>query len=420
MIDRREGTTLETEWSFIFGRFDLDIRRDTILGDGPVFAALVLTAIAAQMSVAVSQILLGLALLIALVRIALRRDRPARTGLELPTLLFFGWALLTILFSTDPADSLRHAKRFYLFTALWLCAGAVRGERRRSVMMAAALFGAAFNSVHTLVTQAWPLDGPIPRLPMMQNSVITGSWLVMAAALLALAHVLHGGRLRGRILSGLAALPMLLALLLTQARGAWLGFAAGAVTVAALKRKRLLLVVAVAGVAAYLVAPVTYRERLRSVVDPTFRTNVQRFRMWEAGVDLIREHPLTGVGDRDLRPFCPVMHPSAKSKREIRLSHFHSNLLMMAVIWGLPGLALGVWFLTALVLRLRRAWLRTADGDIRAGPLRRTWVAAALGVWVGLMVTGIFDWSFGDPEFTLVAFSTIGVALALDAPSDGH
>ncbi|MBK7703238.1 MAG: hypothetical protein IPI34_10285 [bacterium] len=64
--------------------------------DGIVFAALLLAALASMLSVAIAQLLLGVALLAALVRVASRRDRPARTGLELPFLLLLVWALATI------------------------------------------------------------------------------------------------------------------------------------------------------------------------------------------------------------------------------------------------------------------------------------------------------------------------------------
>ena len=388
--------------------------RDISRGDGPVFGALALTALASQMSVAISQILLGLALLNALVRIALRRDRPGATGVELPGLLFIGWALLMIPFSTDPGGSLILAKRFYLFSALWLCAWYVRGEGRRAVLLAALLVGAVFNCVYTIVTQSWLRDDFAHRISMMQHSIITGSWLVMSAALIALALVLHG---RGRWPRGLAAgalLPMLAALVLTQSRSAWLGFAAGAVVVLALRRKRLVLILAAAGVLFFTLGPEVFRERLKTIVDPKFRTNVQRFQMWDAGVDLIKANPVTGVGDCSLKEFCPELYYPGNKGRAIRLSHFHSNTIMMAVIWGIPGLVLGLWFLIALVFRLWRRF-RLFGGVIGRGPpWRRVWLVAALGVWTAVNVTGVFDWSFGDPELSLVFFMTFGAALSLD------
>ncbi len=392
----------------------MDLQRDLIRGDGPVFAALALTAIAAQMSVAFGQILLGLALLLALVRLLLRRDRFTPAGVELPGLLLIGWALLMILFSTDPDESLVRAKRFYLFTALWLCAGYVRGEGRRGLLLAAAIFGAAFNCVYSILVEAWPLPEYAGRLGLMQNSVITGSWLVMAGALLALAQVMHGSGLWARLLSGLAGAPMIVALLLTQSRSAWLGFAAGAAVVAGARSKRWLAVLAVAGALVFLVGPDAFRERLRTIVDPSYRTNTQRFEVWERGWELVREHPVTGVGDVDLRPFSPDVLITNSETRTTRLGHFHSNAVMMAVLWGVPGLGLGVWFLGALWLRLWRGFRLNAGIASGGDPHRRVWLAAALGVWTGLVVTGVFDWSFGDPEFTLVAFSTFGAALALD------
>ena len=388
--------------------------RDIFRGDGPVFAALVLTALASQMSVAISQILLGLALLIALVRLAMRRDHPHRTGVELPGLLLIGWALLMIPFSTDPGNSLILAKRFYLFSALWLCAWYVRGEGRRTVLLVALLSGAVFNCVFTLVTESW-LPGDITkRISMMQHSTITGGWLVMAAALIALAHVLHGRGRWPRTLSAVGLLSMLAALALTQSRGAWLGFAAGAAVVLALRRGRFVLILAAGAVLFFALGPDVFRDRLKTIVDPNYRTNVQRFDMWEAGWDLVKANPVTGVGDRNLKDFCPDLRYNDNSDRVTRLSHFHSNTIMMAVIWGLPGLVLGVWFLVALVWRFWRRFRLFGGITGHGPPMRRVWLVAALGVWTAVNVTGFFDWSFGDPELSLVFFMTFGAALSLD------
>jgi len=388
--------------------------RDISRGDGPVFGVLALTALASQMSVAISQILLGLALLIALIRIALRRDRPVATGVEWPGLLFIGWALLMIPFSTDPGGSLVLAKRFYLFSALWLCACYVRGESRRAVLLVALLFGAAFNCVYTIVTQSWLRDDFTHRISMMQHSIITGSWLVMSAALIALALVLHGRGRWPRALAAGALIPMLAALVLTQSRSAWLGFAAGAVVVLALRRRRLVLVLAAAVVLFFALGPDMFRDRLETIIDPQHSTNVQRFQMWDAGVDLVKANPVTGVGDCNLREFCPDLHYQGDRGRVTRLSHFHSNTIMMAVIWGIPGLILGLWFLIALAVRFWRRFRLFGGVSGRGPPMRRVWIIAALGVWTAVNVTGVFDWSFGDPELSLVFFMTFGAALSLD------
>jgi len=380
-------------------------------GDGPVFGALVLMALAAQLSVAVSQILLGIVLLGALVRWLLGKDRPVPTRIELPALLLVVWALAMIPFSPRPDESLIFARRFYLFTALWLCAWYVRGERRRAAMLVAVLAGAVINCVYTIVTQAWPPGDFTRRITMIQHSTMTGSWLVMCAAVTALAFVIHGRGVWLRILASVSMAPLLAALVMTQSRSAWLGFVIGAAVTVALRRKRLVLLLSAVVVLLFVLGPDAYRERLRTMVDPTFRTNVQRFALWETGWDLVKAHPVTGVGDRNLTEYSPVFLLGGK---EVALRHLHSNPVMLAVIWGLPGLALGTWFMLALGVRLWRRRQVFGRHASRGPPLRPVWIAAALGIWTAVNVTGLFDWSFGDPELSLVFFSTCGIALSLD------
>ncbi len=386
--------------------------RDSLRDDGPIFGALALMAAASQLSVAVSQILLGVALLWSLLRWLSGRDRLVATGVELPAALLAGWALAMIPFSPHPGESLIFARRFYLFTALWLCARHVCGERRRAVFLIALLAGAVVNCVYTIVTEAWLPGDFSRRLTMIQHSTMTGSWLVMCSAVTALAWIIHGRGWRLRLLAGVAMAPLLAALVMTQSRSAWLGFMAGAAVTVALRRKRLVLLLAGVVVLIFVLGPDAYRERLRTIADPTFRTNVQRFALWEQGLDLVKAHPVTGVGDRSLREYSPIFVMSGG--REVAMPHLHSNPVMLAVIWGVPGLVLGSWFMLALCVRLWRRHKVFGRHVGRAPPLRPVWIAAALGVWTAVFVSGFFDWSFGDPELTLVFFATCGIALSLD------
>jgi len=385
--------------------------RDMARDDGPVCVFLALMALASHLSVAASQILLGAALLTALVRWLRGRDRPEALGVELPAVLLLVWALAMIPLSPRPEESLLFARRFYLFTALWLCATFVRGEGRRGVLLALALAGAVVNCVYSIVTEAWLPGDFSRRISLIQHSTMTGSWLVMCAALTAVSYVIHGRGLWLRVLAAASTAPLLAALVLTQSRSAWLGFATGAAVTVALRRKRLVLLLLALVVGVFALGPDTYRDRLRTIVDPTYRTNVQRFAMWEAGWDLVKAHPLTGVGDRNLSEYSPVFQTGG---RDATLPHLHSNPLMLAVIWGLPGLVLGTWFMLALGVRLWRRRQVFGRQDGRGPPLRPVWIAAALGIWTAVNVSGLFDWSFGDPELSLVFFSTCGIALSLD------
>ncbi len=387
-------------------------------GDGVVFATLLMTALASQLSVAIGQSALGLALLAALVRLALRRDRPARTGLELPFLLLLVWALAMIPLSDVPHEGLRNARRFYLFVPLWLGAGYVAGERRRWAVLAAIALGATINAVYSVVVESVIPGDYALRIGMIQHSIITASWLVMSAVLLAGAVVLLGPGRRLRLAAVLVMAPLLVALALTQSRSAWLGAAAGLGLMTLCARPRLILPLLLLAVAGVALSPAHLRDRLWSVTDPSQATNAQRLVLWRAGLDLVREHPVTGVGDRNLGPLTPalVVVPGATLTTHVR--HLHQNFLMLAAIWGVPGLVFGSWFLLGLGWRLGNRWRELRAAGARAPPARRVWALGALGVWAGVMVAGFFDWTFGDPELGLVYLLAAGVALAPARESD--
>ena len=380
--------------------------------DGIVFAALLLAALASMLSVAIAQLLLGVALLAALVRVASRRDRPARTGLEWPFLLLLVWALATIPLSDVPHEGLRNARRFYLFVPLWLGAGYVAGERRRWAVLAALAFGATINAVYSVVVESVLPGDYAHRIGMIQHSIITASWLVMAVALLAGAVVLLGPGRRLRLAAGAVLVPLLVALALTQSRSAWLGAAVGFGLMTLFSRPRLILPLVLLAAAGVALSPAHLRDRLWSVTDPSDATNAQRLVLWRAGLDLVREHPVVGVGDRNLAPLTPalVVVPGATLTTHVR--HLHQNFLMLAVIWGVPGLVFGTWFLLGLGWRLARRWRALRPAGARAPPAQRIWALGALGVWAGVVVAGFFDWTFGDPELGLVYLLAAGIALA--------
>ncbi len=381
-------------------------------GDGGVFAALLLAALAAQLSVAVGQLALGLALLAALVRVASRRDRPVRTGLELPFLLLLFWALAMIPVSEVPHEGLRNARRFYLFVALWLGAGYVVGERRRWAVLAAVALGATINAVYSVLVESVIPGDYAHRIGMIQHSVITSSWLVMSASLLAGAVVLLGPGVRLRLAAALVLAPLLVAVALTQSRSAWMGTAVGIALMTACARPRLVLPLILVAAAGFALSPAHLRDRLQSVTDPAHATNAQRLALWRAGLDLVCEHPITGVGDRNLAPLTPalVVVPGAAPTAHVR--HLHQNFLMLAAIWGVPGLVFGTWFLLGMGWRLGRRWRELRIAGVRAPPARLIWALGGLGVWAGVVVTGFFDWSFGDPELGLVYLLAVGAALA--------
>ena len=179
-------------------------------------------------------------------------------------------------------------------------------------------------------------------------------------------------------------------------------------------RPRWLAALAAVGVVVVVLLPGALKTRLVSAFNPADATNTQRVLMWETGWQWVAENPVTGVGDCDLKNLYRAHH-AGRPDVEIQ-GHLHSNIVMFAVVWGLPGLALALAFLIAALLQLLRRW-RALQGAARRGPpddrdLARVWCLGAIGAWVALMVAGTFEWNFGDAEVALLFWLIVGMGLA--------
>ena len=142
-------------------------------------------------------------------------------------------------------------------------------------------------------------------------------------------------------------------------------------------------------VAAVMLGPPQYRGRLLSVFqqDQAHRSNLQRVHQWKTAWRILGDRPLTGIGDRDLREIYRAYTPPKDRGKVKVFGHLHSNPVMWAVLWGVPGLGLALLFLGAIpVLQLRRlrAW-RAAR--LRAPPAAEAWALAGLAAWTGFFTS---------------------------------
>jgi O-antigen ligase len=382
------------------------------------FATLLL--VAANCSVAVSQLALGLTLL-AMIWRRLRGDAAWwPTGLEWTAGLLAAWALAMVPLSTAPHQSLVFYKRFYLFTALWVLAPLARDEAGRRWLAGSLLAGAAGISI-VGVAQVVQATGGLMRSRLAQvNNPMTSGALLMLALLAAIGFLLaqgHSRRARWWLLG--AAAPIALALVHTMTRSALLGAAAGVAVMVLAARPRLFLWFAGAGVAAVVLLAAfgehVLPEAMWRQLNPAFAVHgvdtSERFDLWRGGLRMVAERPITGFGDRDLLALMPkyVDNPTAW-----QYGHLHNNVVHLAVIWGVPGCALALAFLLAPAVIVRRYWRRRGSDGLAAGPAtpwRDGWLLAALGVWAGYGVAGLTEWYFGDAEPSLLYLAVLGIAL---------
>jgi len=127
--------------------------------------------------------------------------------------------------------------------------------------------------------------------------------------------------------------------------------------------------------------------------------------MWDAGMRMFHDHPVTGVGLQDLRDIYDQYRSPASRERA---GHLHDVWVQIAATMGCVGLAAFVGLYGSLVwVATRGLRNQLARGGVAAGV--RLGVTAALA---GFAVAGFFEWNFGDEELLHLLYVLVGIAWA--------
>jgi len=227
--------------------------------------------------------------------------------------------------------------------------------------------------------------------------VMTFSGLLLPMALIFAVLWLHDRR-NLWLAGGTAVIS--LALLLTFTRSVWIGWLAAVIVLVTLRRPRLLLWLAPAVIVFVILMPMNLFGRLVSTFDTRQSSNLDRIRMVEAGVEMIRDHPLLGVGPANIKEVYPLYRrPDAP---RFRIPHLHNNVVQIWAERGILALAAYFLFLALFLRECARAW---------NGPERR-FAEIGVGVTVALTVAGLFEFNFGDTEVLFLMLDVFALVVA--------
>ena len=368
-------------------------------------AALVLFVVALPISIAVTEFALVTGLLaLTASRLLGRRFRAADGLLLWASLALVAAWVLSSLFSVSPIASLHHVGKLYAMGLILLAAEAGADERVRGRALALLVASAVYMAMLGFLIFAVRIQvRPNYRLASVFSNQMTSGGVLAAAVLWSLGAAL-ARRGAARFWFAAALVPLSIALVLTQTRSHWLGAVAGAaVIVTALAPRRWWALPGILAVTLPLL-PHRLHARLFSIIDPHEPGNQGRLSMWRSARDIVRDHPAIGVGCQDLLSlYRRYRYPDWTFES----GHFHNNFVQVTVMTGLVGLAAFIFWLVSASGALLRA-LRAATPGADRGL-----AAAALGLFGALLVSGMFDYTFGDAEVVYHTFLGIGFALAL-------
>lgn len=205
---------------------------------------------------------------------------------------------------------------------------------------------------------------------------------------------------------------MLLAILLSQSRGAiLLGLPAALVVVLILWRGRRALVPVLGALAVTALAVVVLSVVLPRLSEPGGDTAIFRRHLWYSSINLIQERPLTGVGLDQFLYWYRSRYLLPESWQEPNLSIPHNILLNYWVNLGILGVGMAVAFQAAFWRRLWRA--RQCVRQWTADPLALALVLGTGGSMADLLAHGLVDVGYFAINLAFVFFLLLALAASL-------
>jgi putative inorganic carbon (HCO3(-)) transporter len=379
---------------------------------------LLLVAISAaalvHVSIAASQILLGVGIL--LVLIFYRKWEFPRIWLPLAALFF--WTILADTLSTDPWLGRAQIRKFFVFLFIPLIYSVFIRQFSKVFYLVAAWTAAATASGIWAVAQ-YVIKFRHASYQSYVGERITGfesHWMTFGALQLSVLSLLLAQWFfsdRKMPLWAYASVAIIsAAILLNGTRSIWLASAPAVLYLVWLWRPRMIFAVPVVATAAFLLAPSNTRQRLLSVVHPQADIDSNRHRevTRRTGIEMIKAHPWFGLGPEEIgRNFDSYVPADIQRPLPIGYyGHLHNIYIQYAAERGIPGLLCVLWLIGLVIWDAIRGIIR-----LRGRRSQELFVLhGTVAVVIGILVGGIFEYNLGDSEVLMMFNCVVALSYA--------
>ena len=384
------------------------------------------SAVSILFSIAVSQILLGLAI----AALLLSGEKLRLPRVWIPLGLFLIGTLISLALADTPAAGMPQVRKTYVFVMLPVIFSTIRDRlAMRRLFLSWGIVGAA--------TAVWGLVQFVQKFRQARalgvnfydyytGERITGAmshWMTfggeeMFVLLMLGTFILFGPERRLRNLWPWLACAALLimALVLGETRSIWVAtLAAGLYLIWFWKRSVVLLVPLLLALVVFF-GPPSVRERFTSFFRPRKNVDSNEFRIvtWRTGLRMIEKHPWFGVGPEEVRlEFNDYVPPDVPRPLPTGwYGHLHNIYLQYAAERGIPTMLMLMWALIQALADFSRGVRRLPPGPSD----ERFILHGAIAVVIATMVAGFFEVNLGDSEVLtmfLVAIACGYAALAI-------
>lgn len=376
-----------------------------------MFWLLCLLAVSVSLSVAATNVAIGL--LVPLVLYRLWQEPPDwRSVLDMDRGLFIwlGLFLFSALLSTVTSPEIQKGAvtfaNYYLYrmlpaavVLLWI------KEKKRLWILTGLVMASIFFDAVITIGQAIAASSLMGRRFCGLVGYMAQAGLLSAAVPLLALTVVWRGRRRWRFIGLLLLVVAIVALLLNGARGAWLAAAITTVTVLAFVVRDCKQYLAGLGLAVLVLGGIFTQvphleARLETLTQANYQSNSERLLMWRSAFRMFQDHPLLGVGTGHYSYAYRTQYilPEARERQQ---GHAHSNVMQMLAERGALGMVsfCGMWFY--FIAFSLRGWLRTHEIAY----------LAFFAIVLGVMLQGLTEYNMGTVVVSKTYWFSLAIAL---------
>ncbi len=199
-------------------------------------------------------------------------------------------------------------------------------------------------------------------------------------------------------------LPVFASMLLTQSRNVLLAVVLCFLIFGIVSNRKFLLVFISLVILSSIILPESFTERSKSIIDINHPSNESRLNMWKTGIEMFKDHPLTGIADSHIRE---IYETYRKPESQGEGVHLHNNFIMVLATTGIFGFLSFLIFFILIFAKQVKYFINERE------PSSKMLMLGSILVMISFQVSGVFEWSFGDHEVMTVFFFLISVPFVI-------
>ncbi|MBU1107615.1 MAG: O-antigen ligase family protein [Candidatus Riflebacteria bacterium] len=387
-------------------------------------AGLVIYAFCSSFSIAASQIGLGLALIAFITLYRTNKVDIKVTSFDSPYAFLALAGILAVFRAEQPMLAITGLKTFLIVLCFYLAYWPGLKKGLQEVLLQIFFVSSALIAALTCRNLLQDLIEGLHAKGFFSMCITFGECQALAAVTLVFYLVSRPHGLRKKLMLSAALFMIVVAVILSFTRGAWLGFATGLIVLTTGFPRKMLPVILIVCI---LVPSMVYfspylKERISGLnvtkiietADKSFEqkfesvavmSGFQRLYIWLRGFTMLRENMSFGVGAKNIKYHYNLLATEYEHQNSLIWGHQHNNFMQMLVKFGFIGLIAFFYFIISIFKFILK------NGRIITCGIGKAHIGA-IAVFGCFLVFGLTENAWGDEEVSMMAFFLTGLLMS--------